>query len=104
VSAPGLHTLTVYQQLFRVDRLWLLVFLILTVVGIWVLRGPTRLGVALFGATSVALYVLPTMTVSYDFRYGIPPGVLLAISGVIALAGLLDRARGRRAVDRFAAD
>jgi hypothetical protein len=104
VSAPGLHTLTVNQQLFRVDRLWLLVFLILTVVGIWVLRGPTRLGVALFGATSVALYVLPTMTVSYDFRYGIPPGVLLAISGVIALAGLLDRARGRRAVDRFAAD
>ncbi|MBE2317425.1 glycosyltransferase family 39 protein [Solirubrobacter sp. CPCC 204708] len=91
VHAPGARTLGVYQQLFRVDRLALVTALILAIFGALLLRGPIRMGVLLFGLMSLALYVAPTMTLSYDFRYGIPPGILLWTSGVLATAGLLQR-------------
>jgi hypothetical protein len=97
VSAPGIKTLSVYQQVFRVDRLVLLAALLATLVGAFLLRGPMRLGIFLFGLTSLALYVAPTLTLSYDFRYGIPPGVLLWISGVLATGGLLQRRFGQPA-------
>jgi hypothetical protein len=96
VHAPGLHTLTVYQNLVRVDRLWLVLALAATVAGLVVARGPLRIGVALFGLSSLGLYLLPTLAISYDFRYGIPPGILLAISGLLGAYGLAARAGWHR--------
>jgi hypothetical protein len=100
VHASGLHTLAVYQNLVRVDRLWLILALGATLAGLVVVRGPLRIGVGLFGLSSLGLYFLPTLTVSYDFRYGIPPGILLAISGVLGAYGLAARARLQRNATR----
>jgi hypothetical protein len=96
VHASGIHTLTVYQNLVRVDRLVLLLALLATFWGLWAARGPLRIGVAAFGGCALGLYVLPTLTVSYDFRYGIAPGILLAVAGLLGAAGGIGRRRARQ--------
>ena len=93
VHAGGAHELTVYQSLFRIDRLVLLAALVLTLAGAALARGPIRVGVWLFGLTALGLYLIPTMTLSYDFRYGIPPGILLTVSGLLGAYGIV-AARG----------
>jgi hypothetical protein len=103
VHASGLHTLAVYQNLVRVDRLWLVLALASTLAGLVMVRGPLRIGVGLFGLSSLGLYLLPTLTVSYDFRYGMPPGILLAISGLLGAYGLAARARRQRNTTRSSA-
>ena len=95
VSAPGAHTLAVYQNLFRVDRLWIVLSLLSVFAAGIAARGPLRLGVLLFGGCALGLYVLPVLTLSYDFRYGMPPGVLLAIGGVLGVVALMRRVRER---------
>jgi hypothetical protein len=80
-----------YQKLFRVDQALLALFLIATCIGLWLARGPLRLGVVLFGLTGLGLYLLPALTISYDFRYGIPPETFVVVSGTLAVAAALQR-------------
>jgi hypothetical protein len=47
--------------------------------------------VFVFGLTGLALYIGPVMTLSYDFRYGIPPETFVAVSGTLAVAAALAR-------------
>ena len=94
VHDHGTHTLAVYQNLVRVDRLLLCLALFSMVAGLVLARGPLRLGAGLFGGCAIGLYVLPTLTISYDFRYGIPPGVLLAVAGLLGAAGVVRARRG----------
>jgi hypothetical protein len=95
VSAPGVHFMAVYQTLFRPDRLVLLAALLLTLAGLVFTRGAARIATAVFGLTALGLVVLPTLTLSYDFRYGIPSAILLTISGMLALWGMIVRWRAR---------
>ena len=83
VNIRGENLLNFYQHLFRISGVVLAALLVATVVGVFRSRGELRLGVVLFGVSALALYVLPVLTVSYDFRYGLPQITLLAASGVL---------------------
>jgi hypothetical protein len=96
VSAPGEHLLGDYQSVMRVHGLLIAVLLLLTLAGaIWG-RGPGRFGAALFGSTSVLLFLGPVAASAYDFRYGIPPATLLACAGTLAAYALWVRIDQRR--------
>jgi hypothetical protein len=95
VHAPGEQFFAAYQNLFRVDRLVLLAALLLAFAGVVAGRGAARLGASAFGLSALALYVVPTATVSYDFRYGIPPTYLLAVAAICGVAALMERGRAR---------
>ena len=56
-------------------------------------RGPLRLGVFLFGLSAFALYLVPVLTVSYDYRYGIPPETFVVVSGVLGAVSLWPQLR-----------
>ena len=98
LHAPGTDLLQSYQSLVRVDRLALAAAILLTLLGLGLARGPLRLGTALFGLSGLGLYLLPALTISYDFRYGIPPSALVVMSATLAAAGLLERRRRRSAL------
>lgn len=88
VRLVGQQWLGTYQNVTRVGGLLLLAFFLCTLLGMVVARGLHRLGVFLFGLSALGLYLLPVLTISYDFRYGIPPETFLVLSGVIgAVAG-----------------
>ena len=91
LEASGDGVLSTYQQIVRVDTLLLFASLLVTLVAIVLARGALRLGAALFGLAALALYLGPVLTNSYDFRYGIPPGVLLVIAASAGACGLAVR-------------
>lgn len=96
VHVHGRGALTSYQNLFRVSGLLLAALVILTLLGMVIARGPMRLGVFLFGLTGLAMYLVPVITLSYDFRYGIPPETFIVVSGTLGAAALFSgRAGGR---------
>lgn len=93
---PSVHArqaLDAYQGIARVGGVALVFLAVLTVVGLLRVRGAPRCGIAVFGLASAGLYVLPTLTLSYDFRYGVPPETFLVVSGIVAAATL---SAGRR--------
>ncbi len=92
----GRQILTSYQNLFRVGGLVLALLVALTFIGMFLARGPARLGVFLFGSAGLVLYAVPVLTLSYDFRYGIPPETFVVVSGTLGGAALIARATGAR--------
>jgi 4-amino-4-deoxy-L-arabinose transferase-like glycosyltransferase len=88
IYGPGL--LNFYQQFFRLSGLILATLLLLTFVGMGRRREPLELGIMLFGLAGLALYILPVATLCYDFRYGVPPSTLIAVSGVLGGVSLRD--------------
>jgi lipopolysaccharide export LptBFGC system permease protein LptF len=78
--------LAFYQNLSRPSGLMLAMLLILTFIGFFKARGAIRLGIALFGLSAFGLYLIPVMTLSYAFRYGIPPETFIVASGVLGAA------------------
>lgn len=91
VHAPGQAFFAAYQNILRVDRIMVVLALALAIGGMFAGRGPARIGAVAFGLSALALFVLPTATVSYDFRYGIPPTYLLAVAAVAGGAALWAR-------------
>ncbi len=96
VHLIGRQILASYQNLFRVGGLTLALLILLTFVGMFIARDAARLGVFLFGLSGLALYVIPTMTLSYDFRYGIPPETFVVVSGVLGGTAVVERVTGKR--------
>ena len=99
VSEPrgGADAFGVYQRVVRIHGLLLPFLLIAVIAGLIKLPGPQRIAIGTFGLASAGLYILPTLTFSYDYRYGVPPGALLAIAAVVAVAGLYVQLRARGA-------
>lgn len=64
---------------------------ILTLIGMWAARGAVRLGIFLFGLTGLLLYLVPVAVLSYELRYGIPPLLLITVSGTLGFAALVAR-------------
>ncbi len=91
VRLHGQQFLAFYQDVFRVDGFMICALLFFTVLGAFKARGQIRLGICLFGLSAFALYATPVIVMSYDFRYGIPPQGLLAVSGVLGIVALAQR-------------
>lgn len=89
VRSPQL--LASYQSVVRLHGILLLALFLLTIAGVCVGRGDVQFATALYGASAFGLYLLPVATVSYDFRYGIPPETFLAVSGVLGGVTLWQR-------------
>jgi hypothetical protein len=86
VRLSGQSILGHYQNIFRLSGLSICGLAFFTLLGMFKARGPLRLGVSLFGLSALALYLLPVATVSYDYRYGMPPGILITVAGVLGAA------------------
>lgn len=93
VHLHGQRILGTYQNTFRLSGAPIFALVILTFLGMWKASGPLRLGVILFGLSAFALFVVPVLTVSYDFRYGIPPGTFVAAAGILGAASIWPRLR-----------
>lgn len=93
VHLNGQRILGSYQNVFRVNGLSILVFALFTVLGMVKARGFLRLGVFLFGLSAFALYLVPVLTVSYDYRYGIPPVTFVVVSGMLGAGSLWSQLR-----------
>ena len=91
----GQSLLNAYQQLFRLGGLILAALMILSIYGICRGRGPLHIAVVLFGLGAFGLYILPVATLSYDFRYGLPPAPLMAVSGILGALCLWGDRLGR---------
>jgi len=85
VHLHGRQILGAYQNLFRVGGLALAALIAFTLVGMIRSRGQIRYGLLLFGLSGLSLYVVPVLTVSYDFRYGIPAETLIVVSGLLGI-------------------
>jgi hypothetical protein len=72
-----------YQNLSRPSGLTLVALFVFTLVGLVKAKGAIRLGITLFGLSAFALYVVPVLTLSYSFRYSIPPEAFIVPSGVL---------------------
>jgi hypothetical protein len=70
--------------------------LILSIAAVVLTRGPVRLATATFALSGFVLYLAAAMSYTYYFRYGMPPGFLIAIAGTLAAYGLWDRFSDRR--------
>jgi hypothetical protein len=94
---PGLlNALEAWRRVFRLHGVLIALCALLTAAGL--LSAPDRRtsrGIALLGAFALVLFVVPTATMSYEARYGVPGSLLLVISG--ARGGEVALARLRRA-------
>jgi len=93
----GREALGEYQDAMRFGGVLLVLAVAMTVAGMVLARGRLRVGILLFGLAGLGLYVVPTITMSYDFRYGIPPATFVAVAATLAAAAYLGRRRARDA-------
>lgn len=94
VRAHGKEFLAWYQNTTRVTGFILLALIALSIAGMFAGRTNLRLGSTLFGLTAFALYVVPVLTYSYDFRYGVPPVTFLVVAGMCGAASVWPRLNG----------
>jgi hypothetical protein len=93
VHLHGARLLGAYQDLFRIGGLVLASLLVFTLVGMFRVRGRLQFAFLLFGLSALGLYLVPVLTVSYDFRYGIPAETLIVVSGILSIVGWRSRAQ-----------
>jgi len=85
VHLHGRQILGAYQNLFRVGGLALAALIAFTLVGMIWSRGQIRFALLLFGLSGLCFYIVPVLTVSYDFRYGIPAETFVVVSGLLGI-------------------
>lgn len=90
---PGAQELDFYQTTTRLSGLFLAVFSVLTIVGLFLARGRLRSVQALFAVTAFLLYLGPAASISYDVRYGVPPQGALAAAAALGTWAILLRVR-----------
>lgn len=83
VRAGGIELLDTYQRVSRLNSLERLLMILLAVGGLLAARGPLLRGILLFGASALGLLALPAATLSWDYRYGTPPMLLLACAAAL---------------------
>jgi hypothetical protein len=89
----GTHALQDLQHWLRVQGLGLIALLSLAVAGIVVGRGAVRSVSILFAGAAFVQALVPVATLSWGFRYGIPPMGQLAAAAALGIHALLDRSR-----------
>jgi hypothetical protein len=93
VHARALGALALYQDIMRVHGWMILALAVLTGVGMCIAEATIRFLTWTFGVAALGLFALPAATISYDFRYGIPPETFLVVSGVMGAVALARRLR-----------
>jgi hypothetical protein len=97
---PGVGWLRRYDGLVRVRGWMLPILLVLAATGFALGAGPMRQGALLFGMSSLVLFVVPVATLTYDYRYGVPPTTLMVVAGILGSGALWSRFRGGEAEAR----
>jgi hypothetical protein len=82
-----------WEVLTRIDGAWMGLLLTLCLAGPWLLRRRARSGVALFGATALAMLFFPILVKGYDYRFTIPAFAPLVAAGTLSAWGLGVRLR-----------
>jgi CHASE2 domain-containing sensor protein len=82
-----------YQRVFRFGATALTICTLLTLLGLLLGRRRERISLMLLGIGSLAMIVLPTVSVNYSGRYTVPPAGLLAAAGAIAAMATWRRLR-----------
>jgi hypothetical protein len=85
-SLPGQGVrefLGVYQEIFRLSGLLSVMLFCVSVTGIFVSPPQIRRALLLFLLMALYLYIAPVALSSYDVRYGVPGGMLLAVAGAL---------------------
>lgn len=82
-----------YQRVFRFGATALTICTLLTLLGLLLGRRRERIALLLLGVGSVAMIVLPTVSVNYSGRYTVPPAGLLAAAAAIAAMATWRRLR-----------
>jgi hypothetical protein len=96
VHHGGIGPLKKWERLTRLDGPLIVVLLALCLAGPWLLSGTARRGMALFGATALALLFVPILTTGYDYRYVVPAFAPLAAACALAGWGLAARVGAHR--------
>jgi hypothetical protein len=97
VHDPGRGALNAYQDVFRVHGVLIVVLFLFAAAGVLFGRGP-RLGILLFGSTSLLLFLLPPTVAGFEFRYGVAPATLLGCAGTLGAYALWLRREGAHAL------
>ena len=93
VIRPGIEVLYLYQQVTRIPGGFVLAGLVVSIAGLVVAPGRRRAALGILLYSALALYVLPIMTVSWDYRYGLPGTAILWCAATVAVAGIAERWR-----------
>jgi hypothetical protein len=80
-----------YQSVMRVHGLLVPALVIITLLGLVLVRGLPRAVVALFFICALFLYAVPPAIAQYDVRYGVPAAELLAAAAALAGWGVIRR-------------
>jgi hypothetical protein len=88
--------LKAWEEITRVDGVWMGILLALCLAGPWVLRGRPRAGMVLFAITAVEVLWFPILVSSYDYRYVIPAFPPLVAAGALAAWGLALRLKAAK--------
>jgi hypothetical protein len=84
-----------WEQITRVDGVWMGILLALCLAGPWLLSGRARSGMMLFGISAAALLFVPIFVKAYDYRFVVAAYGPLLAAAALAAWGLTGRA-GRR--------
>jgi hypothetical protein len=84
-----------WERITRVDGVWMGLLLALCLAGPWVLTGPARAGMVLFGSTALTLLFFPILVKGFDYRFVIPAFAPLLAAGALAAWGLVVRIKVR---------
>ncbi len=98
----GIEAFLTWQAMTRIVGFWMAAAIVLSLVGLFVLRGRQRAGATLFTATALLLLMFPIVSKSYDYRFVIPafsPLAAAAALGAWGLFGVLTRRRPGRPGD-----
>jgi hypothetical protein len=91
VHAPGIQLLAAYQAIFHIGGLPILVMALLAIAGMVIDRGRRRAAIVLLSGCAFLLFLLPTLTLSYEVRYGWPPTPILCAAAVLSALAIYQR-------------
>jgi hypothetical protein len=91
-TREGIEFFQGYQRVFRVHGPLMLILVLLSVAGLAAIRGPLAKPQWLLSSTGLVLLVFPTMTTTYNVRYGLAAVPVLAAAATLAPLALRDGA------------
>ena len=86
--------LDAYQGIGRVHGLLVLIGTLVALAGVLLARGRARIPVLFLFSVAMALYLVPVITLTFNWRYGVPAAGVLAAAAALGAQGIWLRFRG----------